>query len=173
MVQWWQRDGMMVRWWKRDGAMVKKQRLNGERAIVRLWNNEGSMMKTWWYFGERRCYDGENTMIRYDETAIAWWWKRNIFFSIVTSDHRDFTIVPSCFNHRTIVPSQFHLCVIVHSFSGRQKMLLVSKQNTVIGWYWMIQYRNSFCISPKSRVSLRISFVDVRQENCSRSYTAK
>jgi hypothetical protein len=29
----------------------------------------------------------------------------------------------------------------------------MSKRNTIIGWYWMIQYRDSFRISPKSRVS--------------------
>jgi hypothetical protein len=168
MVQWRQRDGTMVRWWKRDGAMVKTQWYERERTSVRWWNNEGWMMKTWWYYGERRCYDGENTKERYDETAMAWWWKRDIIFSIVSSHHRDFIIVPSY--HRTILFSPFYHCA---QLLRETKMLLMSKRNTVIGWYWMIQYRDSFCISPNSRVSLRISFVDARQEIGSRSYTAK
>jgi hypothetical protein len=138
MTRWYVDENAMVQWWKHNGTDVKQRLYDCETTIVRWRNNEGSMMKTWWYYGERRCYDGENTMVRYDETAMAWWWKRDIIFSIVSSHHRNFTIMSWCFNHRTI--SMNHR-TIVHSCSGRQKCYLCQMEhrnrlilNDTISW---------------------------------------
>jgi hypothetical protein len=81
-------ESTMVRWWKQDGTNVKQRLNDGETTMVWWLNKEGMMMKMWW--------DD-------DETAMAWWWNRDINFTIVSSHHRDFTIVPSLFHHRAVV----------------------------------------------------------------------
>jgi hypothetical protein len=131
--------------------MVKQRRLDDENVML-----------LWW-----------KTMLRYDETAMAWWWKRdsNFLYRVIASSwfhscHRALIIVQSYHLNFAFVPS----CIAVHW--RETKMYVMCKRNTVIGWYWIVQYRDSFRISTKSRVSLRITFVDARQEIHSRSYTA-
>jgi hypothetical protein len=149
-IRWYERETTIVRWWNNDVTMVKKRWYDSETAIAHWWKRYSMMVKMRWYD---------------DETAMPLWWKRNIIFIIVSSHHRDFTIIPSLFHHRAVVfPSSYH-CTIVHC-GFRETNNVTEHCNRAIFERYNIVTRFA------SRRNLASSFVS-RTSTQKRQYTAK
>jgi hypothetical protein len=101
-LQWWKRDGTEVRWWNAILRWWKHDGMNVKLLLCDSENNDGTMVKT-------RCYDGENTMVRwwncdgmmmktrhyFHHRVIASWWFCHRSIAVSSSWRRVFIIVPS------------------------------------------------------------------------------
>ena len=180
-----------ARW--HDGTLMKTRWCDGENTMVRTWNNDCTMVKQRLYDGETtkaRWWKRDGTMVKDDVTMVKIRWydmmklrwhddENAILFSL--SCHRIIVISPSCHRVLIIVPS-YHLnftfvplCIAVQGDKNvtyvqtehRNRLIL----NDTISW--LVSHLAEISRLAKSRVSLRIPFVDARQEINSRSYTAK
>jgi hypothetical protein len=166
-----------ARW--HDGTLMKTRLCDGENTMVRTWNNDCTMVKQRLYDGETtkaRWWKRDGTMVKDDVTMVKIRWydmmklrwhddENAIIFSL--SCHRIIVISPSCHRVLFIIPS-YHfnftfvpLCIAVQGDTNVTNVQTEHRNRLILNdtISWLVSH-----LAEISRVSLRIPFVDARQE---------